>query len=103
MSWDKNTVNMSGLDAIKETLDNLGTEYTLTAEAEVRGNGMNDSSGDPPYKLRRLQYGDWVVLERIVKDADCDTDDIIYSQTFLLKKEPKDWQYVVQTDVFGDS
>lgn len=103
MSWDKNTINLSCLDSTKETLDNLGIKYNLSVATEVIGRGLNDFEDTPPYKLRRLQYDGWVILEQITRDADCDVDDTISSHTFLLNKEPKDWQYVVQTDVFGDS
>jgi len=102
MSWDKNTVRVSNLDAIKQTLDNLGVPYQLTTIGFVKGRGLNDEMLElPPHPIRRLQYGDRVVLEHIEQDADCDTDDIITSQEFALEKEPGDWQSTIRTDKTG--
>jgi len=102
MSWDKNTVNLSALDSVKQTLDNLEVEYSLSTEAEIMGIGLNDFEDTPPHKLRRLQYDKWVMLEQMTRDADCDVDDIISSHTFLLEEEPDNWQYIVKTDIFGN-
>ena len=102
MSWDKNTVDLSSLDSVVQTLDNLGKEYHLSIEAEVVGRGLNDFENTPPYKLRRLRYDKWVILEQITQDADCDVDDTISSRTFLLEEEPKDWQYIERTDILGE-
>lgn len=111
MSYDKNTINMSSLDMVKEILGDLGYSYLLIVQVSVRGRGFNDSryhfeNDDHTreydlrrlqyYNLRRLQYGNWVILERIERTADCDADDTITSHKFRLEDEPKDWKYTIE-------
>jgi len=99
MSWDKRTINMSHLDMVMEMLDDSGFSYTLTVEASVIGLGINDDTLTRElkhYDLRRLQYGNWVILERIERTADCDEDDTISSHKFSLWEEPKDWKYIIE-------
>ena len=105
MSWDKNTISFSNLNIIKEVLDDFEIPYDITIMETVKGRGLNDEyySDEPKsYNLRRLQYDKFVVLEHIEQDAGCDVDDVIRSSKFNLDQEPKDWQYVVKTDVNGD-
>ena len=100
MSWDKRTINMSHLDMVRELLDDSGFPYTLIVQESVPGFGINDDiplTGEPKYyDLRRLQYGNWVILERIERTADCDEDDTISSHKFSLWEEPKDWKYIIE-------
>ena len=91
MSWNKNTVNCSGLDAIREALLGLGASHTITSIGEFVGRGLNDEDGEL-YDLRRLQYFNAVVLEYVDLHSDCDADDVICSQWFSMENEPKDWQ-----------
>uniref|UniRef100_A0A6M3K4N9 Uncharacterized protein n=1 Tax=viral metagenome TaxID=1070528 RepID=A0A6M3K4N9_9ZZZZ len=103
MSWDKNTISLSGLDAVIGTLLDLGIDHEVSIIAEFHGRGLNDDYLDlSPHKLRRLEYGKWVILEKVEQDADCDTDDCILSCKFELDKEPKDWQPIVSTDKTGE-
>lgn len=106
MSWDKNTINCSHLNAVKQTLDNLGIEYCCTTIGRFSGRGTNDDpymdGTETLYFLQRLQYGTRVILEYAVLDADCDVDDVIHSSEFDLKDEPKDWEAVRHTDIFGE-
>ncbi len=108
MSWDKNTINYSTLDSIRELLLELGINYELSTLGVVQGRGLNDDEmyggrkNGAKYELRRLEYKDKVVLEQIVQDADCDVDDGIFSHKFNHSEEPKDWQFLVKTDVCGD-
>lgn len=97
MSWDKNTVDCSRLDTYKAILDELGLPYELTVKIAVRGMGLNDDE-DTVYELRRLQYNNFVILERMERTSDCDTDDVITSTQFLLEDEPKDWQYEIMEE-----
>ena len=103
MSWDKNTIVFSALSSIKELLDDLNVPYQLSVITRVRGRGINDGAWDEEtwYDLRRLQFGDFAILENIEQDVDCDTDDIILSHKFELTKEPKDWKPIIQTDKTG--
>ena len=101
MSWDKQTINLSSLDAIKDTLDDLGVSYDLSVIAEFKGRGLNDPDGEV-YQLRRLQYDGKVVLEYAELDADCDADDRIMSYTINLDEEPEDWHPIRYTDIFGE-
>lgn len=101
MSWDKNTINASNLDAVKSVLDELKVKYTLETKKTVMGRGINnDSFGgeDKHYELRRLSYRGFVILEQIKQTADCDADDTIISQKFTVLNEPHDWQYIVKEE-----
>lgn len=99
MSWNKNTINFSSLNAIKQVLDDLRIEYTLEVKERVIGQGNNDEFfGENPYELRRLSYRGFVVLEQIQKTSDCDSDDMIISQKFTRETEPKVWQYIVNEE-----
>jgi hypothetical protein len=98
MSWDKNTINLSNLDAVKNVLDDLKIKYTLEAKAKVRGFGLNDGmygEEDKYYELRRLSYRGFVILEQICRTSDCDADDTITSHKFTREDEPKDWEYEI--------
>lgn len=106
MSWDKNTISVSGLDASKRVLDNLSIPYTLDSIGRFSGRGLNDGpymdGSDKVYVLRRLRYKDKVILEYAELDADCDTNDVIHSQEFHISDEPLDWQVVRHTDHTGE-
>ena len=103
MSWNKNTTNVSEVDAVIRVLKDLLIPYKVKVIGKFRGRGLNDDiyaeGKDKIYKLRRLQYVDKVILEYVNLDADCDVDDVIHSKTFDLKKEPKDWQAVNHIDM----
>ncbi len=106
MSWDKNTINMSQIDTILDTLRETSIGYNLSVLTKVRGRGLNDSDmfsdKETYYELRRLEYGNTVYLDKIEQDADCDTDDIISSHKFTRATAPKDWEAVIQTDYTGE-
>ena len=90
MSWNKNTISFSELDAAKRTLDSLKASYQVSTVKEVEGMGLNDYD-NKPYLLRRLVYADTIILEKMIRHSDCDVDDIIVSQSFPSTQEPKDW------------
>jgi hypothetical protein len=103
MSWDKQTIVLSFVNATIATLKDLNILYTLTELGQVQGNGRNDddlgkdAEGDPIpigrcYPIRKLEYGDVVILEQMQRTHDCDTDDVILAFKFEKGKEPKDWQ-----------
>lgn len=103
MSWDKETINMSAVDGTISVLENLGTPYTLTILGKIKGREFNDDiskydeEGNPnfetrEYAMRQLEYKDVVLLEKIIRNSDCDIDDYIISYEFKKGYEPKDWE-----------
>lgn len=110
MSWDKQTIVLSFVNATIATLKDLNILYTLTELGQVQGNGRNDddlgkdAEGDPIpigrcYPIRKLEYGDVVILEQMQRTHDCDTDDVILAFKFEKGKEPKDWPIDITIDV----
>ena len=97
MSWNKNTVIFSEVDAVARTLEELGTPCNLSVIATFRGRGLNDME-DTKYDLRRLEYSDTVILEYVVLSADCDADDCILSARFILGQEPREWEAIRHPD-----
>ena len=93
MSWEKNTINLSHLDATLGVLDDLDIPYEVAVIGEFAGRGLNDGEGKV-YTLRRLQYRGWVILEVVAGHSGCDIDDVIYSSKFRREDEPKNWQFI---------
>ena len=108
MSWNKNTVVCSGVDVIVEVLRHIGIPYSLSVMKTVMGRGLNDAwqnspiittmntigyQGQKQYDLRRLEYNKTVILERMERTTDCDTDDVITSTQFDFADEPMYWLY----------
>ena len=93
MSWNKNTVVMSSIDATVSTLNNVGVEYSLELLGEVAGNGLNDSygMGSGIYPIRKLTYGNKVLMEQMNRSDDCDADDYLVSIEFQKGEEPIVW------------
>ena len=104
MSYDKNTIFTSKLDSIKEILEELEEECILTEIGTVGGYGANDicGGGMDAYPIRKLEYRNKVVLERMERSHDCDDDDYLVSYTFIKGLEPKDWPVEVYIDCEGD-
>jgi len=99
MSWDKNTYNMSHIDEISRTLTKLKIHHAITILGKVKGMGMNDTYDDKEYyELRKLEYKDTVILEKMHRTTDCDTDDVIMSHEFKKSEEPKDWELEKTTE-----
>lgn len=102
MSWDKNIINTSAINNTISVLEKLGTPYTVTTLGKVRGRGLNDkiwmekNEDAYPictiYTLRKLEYKDVVLLEKIIRNSDCDVDDFILSFEFKKGHEPRDWE-----------
>ena len=91
MSWNKNTIKISEIDIIINLLQELNTPYKLTILGKVKGLGLNDT-GDVYYEIRKLEYKDIVILERMERSKDCDADDVIVSYVFEKDKEPENWK-----------
>ena len=99
MSYDKNTVNTSTVDFAIEMLKDLDIPYELETIGKVQGFGLNDLDyPDDFYDIRRLTYGDFVILEQMNRTNDCDFDDIISSSKFRIDKEPDDWRIEVTSE-----
>ena len=97
MSYDKNTIDISFLDVTKGTLDELDVEYTITYLGEAVGKGVNDIP-EMVYQLRKLEYRDKVVMERMERTYDCDSDDLRVSHIFEKGEEPKEWPLEIFKD-----
>lgn len=98
ISWDKNTISCSEVDNTIELLKEMNVEYKLTILGEVEGNGLNDGmmwEENKKYPIRKLEYNDKVILEKLVRHPDCDVDDNIISEKFNKKEEPRNWEIEV--------
>jgi hypothetical protein len=99
MSWDKNTISFSEVNAIMRVLDILGIPYAVSEIGRVGAHGLNDDvEGREFWPLRRLEFADKVVLERIHRHSDCDIDDAIFSRIFDKDKAPKRWRKELHFD-----
>lgn len=102
MSWDKNTINNSEIDTIISILKDLEITFILTPIDTFWGRGLNDNfCEDEPeqtHELRELKFRNFIVLEYVEQDADCDTDDVIMSQKFTSENAPRAWQTIRWTD-----
>lgn len=83
MSWDKNTVNCSKIDAMALILQAANLTYSLKEIGRVRGYGLNDfmdyESPGEIYPLRELVFENKRFVEQMRRCHDCDTDDTIIS------------------------
>jgi len=93
MSWNKNTIRRSEIDKTIELLKEFKVKYKLTTLGKVPGYGLNDAYEDiSEYEIRKLEYNDFVILEQMIRDPDCDMDDVISSFKFEKSKAPKNWK-----------
>jgi len=104
MSWDKNTRNCSEVDTTIKLLKELKVKFKIKVLGKVIGQGLNDEIGEyglgesKSYPMRRLEYQDNVVLEKIIRAPDCDVDDVIVSEKFSKGKEPKRWKIEISME-----
>lgn len=105
MSWNKNTVVSSHIEIMVSLFKEHNIPYTLTEIGQVQGNGLNDRYCSDKsdfrreitsfqedehypdyhvvkYKLYRLDCGEKVYLEKIVRYTDCDSDDYVSMSEF---------------------
>lgn len=101
MSWNKNTINASEVDATIKVLKKIGTPYQVEELGTVQGMGLNDDYfGSGEYNCRKLTYGNTVLMEQMSCHSDCDMDDYFVSVEFEKGKEPRkeDWKLSVCVD-----
>ena len=101
MSWNKNTYVCSEIDTVIRMLKELDEPYTLTYLGDVRAMGLNDDYGPEPkefYSIRKLEYRDKIILERMERSCDCDMDDTLVSYTYNRGEEPAEWPLEIYTD-----
>lgn len=97
MSYDKNTRNCSEVDKTIELLKELKIPYKLKILGTVTGNGLNDDyAKTDKHEIRRLDYKEKVILERMEQNTECDSDDFIISKKFEKNKVPKKWEIEVK-------
>ena len=54
---------------------------------------MNDDYNDTnEYEIRKLEYNDFIIVEQMNRDPDCDGDDVICSFKFKKDKFPTKWE-----------
>ena len=93
MSWDKNTISCSEIDKTIELLSELSIPYSLKILGKVTGYGLNDDyAKTDQHKIRQLEYKEKVILEQMIRNDDCDSDDVIYSFKFDKQDVPKKWK-----------
>ena len=99
MSWNKNTIRTTEIDATIKALNHADVPYTVEVLGTVQGNGLNDDYSDGVYECRKLTYGDVVLMERIERTSDCDMDDYFTSQEFKRGEEPAEWELSICLNV----
>jgi hypothetical protein len=95
MGLDKNTIRTSEIDTDINILKELNHPYILTELGKIQGRGINDlysEADEDEYPIRKLEYGNIIILEQIERHTDCDMDDIIRSFKFNKVNEPSEWQ-----------
>lgn len=92
MSYEKNTFMFSEITPIVRTLIKLKENYYLGILGSVKGLGVNDNiNGIDTYDLRILIYKGGIILEQMRRTEDCDSDDVIISETFNFDELPEKW------------
>lgn len=101
MSYDKQTLNESGINTATVILDLYGIQYTKVPLGTVGLLGAYDEA--ETYTLQMLVCDKFVMLERMIRTQDCDTDDVIVSKQFDPDKIPESWHLikVLKDDEYG--
>ena len=99
MSWDKNTTISTKIDDTVEVLRENDIPYTLEILGKVEARGLNDTcTGTKYYSIRKLSYQNFVIMEQMIRDPDCDIDDVITSEKFKKDNVPENWRIDVEID-----
>ena len=93
MSWNKNTRGNTRIDDITEVLEENDISYTLEILGKVEARGLNDTyTGTKYYCIRKLTYQNFVIMEQMIREPDCDIDDIIIATKFYKDSVPDNWE-----------
>ena len=97
MSWNKNTRGNTRIDDTIEVLKDLNKTfnipYTLEILGKVEARGLNDTyTGTKYYCIRKLTYQNFVIMEQMIREPDCDIDDIIIAVKFERDNVPENWE-----------
>ena len=81
MSWNKNTISASSIEATAKALHAVDVEYTLEVIGDTDGFGLNDQE-DKKYHLKQLSFFDKRGVKNVHRDQmqrthECDSDDRI--------------------------
>ena len=95
MSWNKNTIKSDKIDIIVEVLEDLTKlfyiPYIIEVWGKVKARGQSDHYlGIEEYELRKLTYSTFVIMEQMVRDDDCDVNDVIVTRKFHKDNVPED-------------
>ena len=83
---------LSEITPIVRTLIKLKENYYLGILGSVKVLGVNDNiNGIENYDLRILIYKGGIILEQMRRTCDCDSDDVIISETFNFDELPEKW------------
>lgn len=96
MILSKKTLLLTRVDKILKDLKKIKQPYKLSLLGTVKGIGVNDIDSDHVYLIRRLEYGDIVILERFIRSKDKELDDFIISKTFSKDSVPKTWKFKIK-------
>ncbi len=104
MSWDKNTTISTKIDDTVEVLRENDILYTLEILGKVEARGLNDTcTGTKYYSIRKLLYQNFVIMEQMVRQPDCDIDDLIIATKFKKDNVPENWEIETEIDdLIGD-
>ncbi len=96
MSWNKNTDKSTKIDDTIEVLKENNILYTLDILGKVRAKGQNDYYNCVEnYELRKLTYQNFVIMEQMIREDDCDVDDCIIAVKFGKDNVPENWELEV--------
>ncbi len=98
MSWNKNTTFSTKIDDTIEVLRENNIPYTLEILGTVQARGLNDTyNGTEFHVIRKLTYQNFVIMERMVRDPDCDINDTIIAEKFKKDNVPENWE--IETEI----
>ena len=93
--WRKQTQILSRVDAVVALLKERRVHHKLTLLNRVEGRGANDLDAIKEryrtYLIRKLEFGEIVILEQLIRTRDNELDDYIISKQFFGKYIPKNW------------
>jgi len=98
MSYNKNTYSFSDITPLVRELMRRKENYHLASLGDVSAMSVNDNID--VYTLRILIYSGGVVVEQMRKMNDCDSDDVVVSETFNFDEVPTKWPLVRVMDYY---